>query len=178
MNDSSYRFLRWTPALGLLVLLGCGYALVGRGTNIPDDVRSVYLETFENETRRAEVEQFVTQAIADELLTRRRFTLLASRLDSDAILSGTVRTFRVQPVAFDRDGRATEYEVTIEASVRFYRRDSPDEENLWASERYIFRQNYEVELESSSFIDQENIAIEQTALVFASTMVADLLEGF
>ena len=68
--------------------------------------------------------------------------------------------------------------MTIEASVRFYRRDAPDEENLWASERYIFRQNYEVELESSSFIDQENIAIEQTALVFASTMVADLLEGF
>ena len=164
--------------LALVALLGCGYALVGRGTNIPDDVQSVYLEAFENETRRAEVEQFVTQAIADELLTRRRFSLAASILESDAILSGAVSRFRVQPVAFDRDGRATEYEITIEPRVRFYRRGAPEDESLWSSERYIFRQNYEVELESSSFIDQENIAIEETALLFASTMVADLLEGF
>ena len=162
----------------MLTLFGCGYALVGRGTNIPDDVRSVYLEAFENETRRAEVEQFVTQAIADELLTRRRFSLSASILESDAILSGAVSRFRVQPVAFDREGRATEYEITIEARVRFYRRGAPDDESLWSSQRYIFRQNYEVELESSSFIDQENIAIEETALLFAATMVADLLEGF
>ncbi len=166
--------------LGVVMLahLGCGYALVGRGTNIPDDINSVYLEAFENETRRAEVEQFVTQAIADELLTRRRFSLSSSVLESDAILSGAVSQFRVQPVAFDRDGRATEYEITIEARVRFYRRGAPEEESLWSSERYIFRQNYEVELESSSFIDQENIAIERTSLFFAATMVSDLLEGF
>ena len=158
--------------------IGCGYALVGRGSNIPDDVRGVYLRPFENETRRAEVEQFLTQAIADELLTRRRFSLVPTVIEADAVLSGAVSQFRVQPVAFDRDGRATEYEITIEARVRFHRPNAPEDVSLWSSDRYIFRQNYEVELESSNFIDQENIAIERTSLFFAETMVSDLLEGF
>lgn len=162
-------------SLGVLVL-GCGYALVGRGTNIPEDVRRVYLKPLENQTQRSEVEQFLTQAIADELVTRQRFTLVASQEEADAILQGAVLTFLVTPVTFDDQGRAQEYEITITAQMSFARPES--EGTLWANDRYLFKENYAIESSEVAFFDRENLAIEETSMRFAETMVTDLLEGF
>ena len=57
---------------------GCGYSLVGRAANIPEDIRRVYVSTFENRTSRSQVEQLLTRAIVDELVTRQRFEVLTS----------------------------------------------------------------------------------------------------
>ena len=71
-------------ALACLLLAGCGYALVGRGSNLPADVRAVYLQPLANRTPRAQVEQILTRAIADELVTRQRFTVVADAAQADA----------------------------------------------------------------------------------------------
>ena len=167
---------RTVLALAAVLATGCGYALVGRGSNIPEDVRSVYLQAFENQTQRAEVEQFITQAIADELVTRQRFSLVTDPAGADAILRGSVVGFRVTPITFDADGRAEEYEITITAQVAFVRTES--DEALWSNDRYLFRENYLVESSEAGFFDRENLAIEETSIRFAESMVTDLLEGF
>ena len=171
------RNLERLLSIGLLVsLVGCGYALVGRASNIPEDVQTVYLAPLENETNRGQIEQFLTQSIADELVTRRRFSLASNRREADAVLSGAVTQFRVTPVSFDRDGRADEYEITIVAEMRFQRTGS--DEILWEASNYTFRENYEVDTDETSFIDREDFALEETSIRFAETMVSDLLEGF
>ncbi len=162
-------------AIGLATV-GCGYALVGRGSNIPDDVKVVYLRAFENRTQRVEVEQFITQAIADELVTRQRFALSRDEAQADAILRGAVIGFQVVPITFDAQGRAEEYEISITAEVAFERAGS--DTVLWRNDRYQFRENYIVEVSEQAFFDRENLAIEETAAKFAETMVTDLLEGF
>jgi len=172
MKDRCLRILLASTAL---LAVGCGYALVGRGSNIPDDIRAVYLAPLSNETERGEIEQFMTQSLADELVTRRRFVLVRSLEEADAVLRGSVTQFRVTPVSFDRDGRADEYEITIVADMEFQRTSS--DEVLWAAERYRFSANYEIE-DSTDFVDEENTAIEEAAILFAETMVSDLLEGF
>jgi outer membrane lipopolysaccharide assembly protein LptE/RlpB len=159
-----------------LLLLGCGYALVGKGSAIPEDIRTLYLEPFANQTPRVEVEQFITQAVADELVKRRRFVLVQDRGAADAVLSGRVTGFRVVPLSFDSDGRAQEYEVSVLASVKFAR--SGDDEPIWENDSYVFRDNYEVEATGAGFFDRENLAIDDTAQRFAQTLVSDLLEGF
>jgi outer membrane lipopolysaccharide assembly protein LptE/RlpB len=168
--------------LPVLVLAGCGYALVGKASNIPDDVQQVFLAPFENRTSRLEVEQFLTQAIADELLTRRRFELVSTEAESDATIRGAVTAFRVAPITFTNDGRAQEYELAIVADVSFRRTvATPGEEDgevIWANDRYEFRESYPVESADADFFDRENIAIEDSAERFADTMVTDLLEGF
>jgi hypothetical protein len=116
---------RLCAAAGLLAILGgCGYALVGRGSNVPPDVRNVYLKPFENGTGRARVDQIMTQAVADELVTRQRFAVVASGEGADAELAGTVTGFDLRPVSFDADRRATEYEIAITARVSL-RRSGP-----------------------------------------------------
>ncbi|HVR28158.1 MAG TPA: LPS assembly lipoprotein LptE [Thermoanaerobaculia bacterium] len=168
------------PALAAAgLLLGCGYALVGRASTLPADIRAVYVAPLENQTTRAQLEQFLTQAITDELVTRRRFTIVRSAAEAQAQLVGAVTSFRVTPVTFDESGRAQEYEISILAAMRFVRTGTGDEEVVvWENDRYLFRETYEIEASAEDFFDRENEAIAQASLRFAETMVADLLEGF
>jgi outer membrane lipopolysaccharide assembly protein LptE/RlpB len=162
----------------LLAASGCGYALVGRGSSVPADVREVYLAPLENRTQRTQVEQVLTRAVADELVTRRSFTVTASAEGADAQIAGAVLGFDVNPVSFDQNGRATEYEIVITAQVRFARVGAEPDDVLWKNDRYLFRESYPVEVSEADYFDRENLAIEEVARDFAQTMVSDLLEGF
>ncbi|HEX9734449.1 MAG TPA: LptE family protein [Thermoanaerobaculia bacterium] len=166
--------------LSAVILSGCGYALVGRASNIPEDVKKIYVQPLENATARSQVEQILTRSISDELLTRRRFETVNSAGEADAILSGTVLSFVVRPVTFDQDGLANSFEVVISADMKFQRRPTGEEEAdvIWSNSRYVFRQDYPLEEGETAYFDRENIAIEDTSEEFARTLVTDLLEGF
>ena len=162
-----------TAALGLA---GCGYGLVGRGSNLPADIRAVYIKPLENRTPRTQVEQFLTRAIADEMVTRKRFAVVGSEGEANAELSGAVVAFGATPVTFDASGRATEYEIAITAQMSFKRVGS--EQVIWSNDAYTFRESYPVEVSSTEYFDREDQAIERASERFAETMVSDLLEGF
>jgi outer membrane lipopolysaccharide assembly protein LptE/RlpB len=180
MNPETRPMLSAWAACALVVLAaalaGCGYSLVGRGTNVPEDVREVYLSPFENRTQRQQLDQFVTEAIAEELTTRRRFDVVGEPASADADISGVVTAFGLTPITFDDQGRATEYEISVTAQVLFRR--VPSDEVIWRADNYVFRETYEVELGEGGFLDREEEAIRDAAERFAETMVSDLLEGF
>jgi outer membrane lipopolysaccharide assembly protein LptE/RlpB len=172
---------RATPARCLLLLLsvlplGCGYALVGKGTNIPDNIKKIYVAPLENGTRRSEVEQILTRALAEELVTRKRFTLVNDAAQSDAVLNGKVVGFDTSPLTFDDQGRATEYQITITASMVF--RDRVADKVLWQNNSYSYKESYTVNPSEQQYFDRERIAINDAAGRFARTVVIDLLEGF
>ena len=174
-------------AIGILILLmatllsGCGYTLVGRASNIPEDIRQVYIETLENETDRTQVEQILTQAISEEMVTRRQFQIINSADEADAILRGKVNNFNVRPLSFDEEGLANNFEISILLNMSFERPAPPGEEKgevVWSNARYVFRDDYPLEEGDAGFFDRENLAIEETAGEFAKTLITDLLEGF
>lgn len=175
-------------ALALLVLAfvlatstGCGYTLVGRGNNLPEDIRQVFIEPLVNGTPRTQVEQILTQAISDELVIRRRFDLVNNEADADAVLRGKVVGFRVKPITFDANGLADNFEIEIKADMKFERVPPPGEDEgevIWANSRYSFRQDYPLQDSGLSDFDRETLAIEDTSERFAETLVTDLLEGF
>jgi outer membrane lipopolysaccharide assembly protein LptE/RlpB len=162
---------------GVLTLLGCGYRLVGTASTIPPEIHKVYLKPLENATGRVLVDQILTRAVADELVTRQRFEVLSSPEGADGEIDGTVTAFSVRPVSFDSDGRATEFEISITAKVLF-KQLVPEEKALWQNDRYNFRDSYQLEASELGYFDRETPAIEATAKKFAETMVTDLLEGF
>ncbi len=161
----------------LAALAGCGYALVGRGANIPEDVRSVYLQPLANRTQRSQVEQALTRAIATELVTRQRFAVVSSETEANAEIQGAVTGFGVTPVTFDAEGRATEYEISITAQITF-KRVGAEGKVLWKSDRYTFRENYPVNASATDYLDLEDQTIETASKRFAETLVTNLLEGF
>lgn len=174
---------RVNPARGLgviclsLLLGSCGYALVGLSSSLPEDIESIYVQPLVNGTTRSQVDQFLTRAIVDELVTRQRFRVANNRTDADAVLSGTVIGFRARPVTFASGGRATDYEVEIRANMEFTRADGSDE-IIWRQPNYNFRGAYEIDVSASDYFDREDLAIAEVAVRFAETLMIDILEGF
>jgi outer membrane lipopolysaccharide assembly protein LptE/RlpB len=178
MKSSRARRCAGALLLGVsfLTLSGCGYALVGRGSNLPPDIKSVYLRPLENRTPRSQVEQALTRAIAEEMVQRQRFSVLGGPEGADAELSGTVVFFGATPVTFDPSGRATEYEISLTAQIAFKR--TGEDQPIWSNDRYTFRETYPIQATNENYVDLEDDAIERAAERFAETMVSDLLEGF
>ena len=159
-----------------LLQVGCGYGLVGRTSSLPPDIEAIFIEPLTNRTLRQQVDQELTRAINDEFVRRRRFEVVNSELEADAVLRGEVTSFRVRPVVFGTtEGRANEYEISIMAKMEFRRTDS--DEVLWSQPFYQFRENYEFE-DDANFFDREDAAVLVVSDKFAQTLIIDVLEGF
>jgi len=167
-------------ALGAVALAlaaaGCGYALVGKGSSLPESVRVVQFSTLDNQTPRVGLEQRFSAAIARELASRGRFRVQSGPDGADAVLTGAVSAFDLFPVSFDAQGRATDYQVRVTARVSL--KTLPDGKPLWENPAYTFRDNYQFSATAASFVDRENDAIDRTAVRFAQALVTSMLEGF
>src|SRR5215208_2952880 len=103
-------------SLLMILLTGCGYALVGTGSILDPSIKTLYVPAFVNRTTRVELEQRVTQAVAEEFVSRGRLRLVSNAKEASAILRGSIDTFNIFPVAFDQ-GRATRYQISITAKI-------------------------------------------------------------
>lgn len=164
-------------ALVLLTLLsGCGYALVGRSNFLDPSIKTIEVPAFVNRTTRVELEQRVTQAVSEELVSRGRLQLVTASNQADIILRGSIDSFGIYPVAFEQ-GRATQYQISITAKIELVDHRNEDKV-LWKNDQYRFTENYEVNLATTDAFDQESRAIREIAVRFAESLVANLLEGF
>jgi outer membrane lipopolysaccharide assembly protein LptE/RlpB len=171
------RAAAWLAALSLLLpLAGCGYALVGRNTFLPERIKVIVVTPFENRTARPQIEQRVTEEVARELSKRGRYKIVTEKAEADALLEGAVADFRTNPVQFNAQGRATRVEtvVTIQATLR----DLQGDAILWSQSGLLFREQYDVPANETSYFDQENQALDEIAQGAASALVTSVLEGF
>ena len=164
-------------ALSLLLLTSCGYALVGRSNFLDPSIRTIYVPAFVNRTTRVELEQRVTQAVANEFVSRGRMRLVTAPNESQVILRGSIDSFGIFPIAFNQQGRATQYQVAITANIELVDHRN-DDKVLWKNDQYRFTENYQVDLQTADAFDQESRAIREIAVRFAESLVANLLEGF
>ena len=161
---------------------GCGYALAGRGTFIPDYIETIGIPMFENQTTAFEVEQLLTQQVRQEFIGRGNYRVLTEASGVDAVLDGTIRTIRIQPASFTGDQQVSRYIFTLTARIEF--RDLTTDDVLWANPSLVFRDEYEVasggcDVPSvSSFFGQRSNAVERVAVDFAQTVVSSILEAF
>ncbi len=162
--------------LSVLAWSGCGYALAGKGSSLPASIKVVQFTTLENRTPRVELEQRFSAAIARELVSRGRFRVQSGTEGADAELSGTMLAFDLYPVAFDSQGRATDYQVR--ATARAALKTLPEGKVLWENPAFTFRDNYQFSATAASYADLENDAIDRVADRFAQSLVTSMLEGF
>jgi len=159
----------------ITILAGCGYALVGKGSVLPDNIQSVAINAFENRTTRPEIEQRVTEEVAREFSQRGRYRIVSDPQKADAVLDGAIQSLATRPVQFSSAGRATRLEtvVTLQATLR----ETATDEILWSQSRLMFREQYDVQ-EVGEFFDEETLALDDIARGAAGTLVSSILEGF
>lgn len=163
-------------ALALLLGIGCGYKLSGRNRFLPPDLRRIAIPIFTNETRRAEIEQRITESLLNEFIKRGDYATQPQRAGADAVLEGAVTGYSATPVALTEKGTAQRLEVVVQARVRLT--DLRSGKILWSQEHFIFRSQYDVDRVPEGSFDREIVAIDRIARGFAETVVTSLLEGF
>jgi len=170
---------RVTTAVLLFALsAACGYHLVGTSSNLPARLQTLYVAPFINQTSRSEVDQRLTEQITQEWVRRGRFQLVASGDKADAVLSGTVKSAVVNPVQFDQQGRATEYQLTVIADVQLVDRTGEKPAVLWRDERFARNTAYPVDPLAKDYFDREIEALDRLSRDFARDLVVTILEGY
>src|SRR5688500_6324941 len=104
------------PLLGIFLLSACGYALVGHSNFLDPSIRTIEVPAFVNRTTRVELEQRVTQAVGEELVSRGRLQLVNDPKQAHVVLRGSIDSFNIFPIAFEQ-GRATQYQISITAKI-------------------------------------------------------------
>jgi len=167
-----------STALVLALSAGCGYHLVGTSSNLPAKLQTLYVAPLINQTSRSEVDQRLTEQISQEWVRRGRFQLVASGDKADAVLSGTVKSAIVNPVQFDQQGRATQYQLTVTVDIQLVDRTGENQVVLWRDEKFSRNTAYPVDPLAKDYFDREVEALDTLSRSMARDLVTTILEGF
>lgn len=175
MSPSARRRLLGAALLAAAAF-ACGYRLAGYSSVLPPSIRKIGVPTFANRTDRPELEQRVTAQVISQFITRGRVQVVPGEAGADAVLRGEITSFILTPVSINPQGRATRYEILINARASLVQ--TSDEKVLWQDDHFIFRQQYDVETVGAGVVSQETLALEEVAEDFAESVVTSILEGF
>jgi len=161
----------------LLCLTGCGYHVAGRGDRLPPDVQTIAVPAFVNETSRFRIEQRLASAITRELIERTKFRVTPEPAQADAVLKGTVKDVRAGVVTFDLNtGRATALQIQVTSKVELV--DRHNNKVIFRNPNYIFREEYQVNQNTSALFEENQPALDRLSRDLARTLVTDILENF
>jgi outer membrane lipopolysaccharide assembly protein LptE/RlpB len=161
----------------LLALPSCGYHTAGHAAQLPDNVKTIAIPAFKNETLTYRIEQMLTASVVREFTTRTRYRILNNDGDdADATLRGTVLSTSATPLAYDTaTGQAASVLIVVSMRVSLTDRSG---KVLYQNPSYVFREQYEVSQDLSSFFEEDSPAFRRLSQDFARTLVSNILEGF
>ena len=168
-------------AFFLLVFLflnaGCGYHTAGHVAQLPANLKTIAIPAFKNETLTYRIEQMLTASVVREFTTRTHYRILNDPSeDADATLRGTVLSTTASPLTYDTaTGRAASVLVVVSMKVTLTDRNG---KVLYQNPAYLFREQYEVSQDLTSFFEEDSPAFRRLSQDFARTLVSNILEGF
>lgn len=157
--------------------LSCGYHTAGHNVILPENVKTLAIPAFVNQSQTYRIEQTLTAAVVREFTTRTHYQILHDSGDAaDATLNGTILTTTSSPLTYDsRTGRAESILVVVSMKVSLIDRRG---KILFQNPSYVFREQYQVSQELSSFFEEDSPALGRLSRDFAQTLVSNVLEGF
>jgi outer membrane lipopolysaccharide assembly protein LptE/RlpB len=169
------------PAYIWLVLLmastGCGYHTAGHAVQLPENVKTIAVPAFVNETSTYRIEQLLTSSVVREFTTRTHYHILNDPGEAaDATLRGTVLSTSASPLTYNSTtGQAASVLVVVSMKVSLTDRQG---KILYQNPSYLFREQYEVSQNLPSFFEEDSPAFRRLSQDFARTLVSNILEGF
>lgn len=167
----------------LFAAAGCGYALAGRGSNLPSYIQTVGVPLFANRTTVFEVEQVLTERVRAEFIGRGKYRVVPVATGVDARLDGAITSIAVAPSALNEQGQATRYAVAFTLDISFT--DLKSNRVLWQNPALVFREEYDVATvaggsatDVAGFFGQSANALERIANDCAKSIVSSILEAF
>ena len=174
---------RRAAGLALIFLTGtvastsCGYHTAGHAVQLPENVKTIAVPAFINETSTYRIEQLLTSSVVREFTTRTHYHILNDPGEAaDATLHGTVISASSTPLTYNSStGQAASVLVVVSMSVSLIDRRG---KVLYENPAYLFREQYEVSQDLASFFEEDSPAYQRLSQDFARTLVSNILEGF
>jgi len=172
--------MRWLRAAWTALLLtsaGCGYHTAGHAVQLPENVKTIAVPAFINETSTYRIEQLLTASVVREFTTRTHYHILNDPSEAaDATLHGTVLSTLATPLTYNSStGQAASVLVVVSMKVELSDRQG---KVLYQNPSYVFREQYEVSQDLASFFEEDSPAFRRLSQDFARTLVSNILEGF
>lgn len=161
----------------ILLSTGCAYHTAGHGGQLHESVKTVAIPMFKNETTTYRVEQMLTSSVVREFTTRTHYHIVNDPGDdADATLRGTVLSTTASPLAYDTPtGRAASVLVVVSMKVVLSDKNG---KVLYQNPAYLFREQYELSQDLSSFFEEDSPAMRRLSRDFARTLVSNILEDY
>lgn len=168
-------------ALCLMLLSACGYSLAGRGSFLPESIKTIGVPMFANHTSVFELERRVTEKVRSELIGRGRYKVLPDSTGVDGLLTGEITGVTLAPASFTEQRQASRVVVVMTAKIEF--KETATGKVLWSNPSLQFREEYEVTtgltaFDPNAFFDQNTNAYERMSSNFARSIVSAILEAF
>lgn len=121
---------RALAALAMTGIAACSYSF---RSPVPAHLDTVYVPTFENETREFQLTQQITERVIGEFLNESRLRLVGDEEDADLLVVGTVKNYEEEALSYDPGQAATpdvfSRRVLLTVDIRL--EDQVQEETLW-----------------------------------------------
>jgi len=167
-------------SLSLISILvsGCNYHTVAHSVKLPADVKTIAIPAFKNETNTYRIDQMLTASVVREFTTRTHYHILNDSTEAaDATLRCTVLSTSASPLTYNSaTGQAAS--VLIVVSMRASLTDDRKGKMLYVNPSYVFREQYEVSQDLSSFFEEDSPALRRLSQDFARTLVSNILEDY
>jgi len=166
--------LKKIALLFLAFLVGCGYHFVGKG-KLPGGINSIAIVAFENRTDEPHLGKIMEEAFRAELISRRGVKVVEEG-SAEAILKGKITSLHFASLAYDAEGRAREYRVSISLDLQLIGRE--DQEVLWEIRRLIGREEFQVRGDIALDEGRKEEALREIARDLAREVYLRMIEGF
>jgi Lipopolysaccharide-assembly len=166
-----------TIGFSALACVGCGYHVAGTSANLPSGWKTIAIPAFKNNTTSYRIEQRFTEAVIREFITRTKYRIVQDSASADAVLTGEVLSIETNPLLFEATtGQVTTMLVTVHTKVRLV--DNRGEKSVYKNDDMVFRDEYQIATDVTTFFDEQSPALDRMSHDFASHLVADVLENF
>ncbi len=167
----------WACSALLLVATGCGYHTAGHAVQLPENVKTIAIPAFVNKSNRYQIEQQLTASVVREFTTRTHYHLLNDPSEAaDATLQGIVLGVSSSPSTYNTStGQVASVLIGVTVKISLVDRHG---KMLYENPSYVFREQYEVSQDLSSFFQEDSPAFRRLSQDFARTLVSNILEGF
>jgi outer membrane lipopolysaccharide assembly protein LptE/RlpB len=155
--------------------LGCGYHLMGKGGEFPQGITSLAIIPLENKTKEPNLTAIFTSALRREFIFRREVEIVAEK-KAEALLQGSLTSISIVSTAYDQEGRATEYQITITLDLRLVRQGN--NEILWRGDGIKGTWHYKASLDVMVNQGNKNNAINKIAAGLAEKTYIMIKERF
>ncbi len=175
-NGFARKQLAWLVCLLIAAACAsCGYRVASRN-RVTSSYKTLTVTPLENQTTIFEVEQILTRALVKTFVEKSAFKIVEENDTPDLVLNGRVVNLYATPVIYGKETFGSTFLVTLNATIEIHEKSSG--KVVFRNDNYVFREQYEINVDPRNFFSEMNPALDRIASDFAASVVTTVLEGY